>query len=290
MRRHLRGDPRALRRRPDPVERALPGQPPAALVEQQRRSRSGSPRRECGTATDEPGLDGGPRVRAERDQPLLVALADEPQAQRRVAQRAFEVVDVERHDLADAPAGPVQQLGERHVAQLRRRRLRRLAIGPGGRDEALHLLDGQRLRQPPRRLRRCDVAAQVVSGHVLDRPEPVQPPHGGKHAGDARGRECGLAGGWCPQRGRVQLQRLAGDGARVVDPPRPEPRRVPVEVPPVRRERVDAEPAFDTQVVDVRGHLTPQRVARHARHCAIGGGHVQRGRRGGPRAVEAPTT
>src|SRR4051794_15095927 len=115
VRRHLRRQPCALRRRPQDGPRALPGQRPATDVEEQRAAAhptpTGRPQRRPGA--DQVVLDRLERVRADGDDALLAALAGQPDG----GLPPVEIVDGQPDRLGDARPGAVEQLEQRAVAQ-----------------------------------------------------------------------------------------------------------------------------------------------------------------------------
>ncbi len=102
---------------------------------------------------------------AHRDQPLAIALADDPDEP--AVER--QLLDVEPERLADPEAGGVEQLEERPSAEIGRRL-----------EQPIDLIDGQRLRQQAGLAWQVDVLGDVDADQPLPETEAVE-------AADARG-------------------------------------------------------------------------------------------------------
>ena len=178
-----------------------------------------------------------------------------------------EVVDRAADRLGDPRAGAVEELQQRPVAQ----RQRLVAVGRRASSRA-HLVDVERLGQPPRRRRRLDVAGR--------RRRPTRPSRAAKRcrprtALTARAADAADSGGWSasPSRSRA---RYAGDVALARPrrarrrPAAGQRRRVAVQVAPVRRERVAGQPALDREVVEVGPHDRRHSGQRQLRRRALG--------------------
>src|SRR5690348_17811340 len=111
MRRDVALQPGPLRGAAERVPGALPGEAGTPLVEEQGGGAS-SGRRQDGSRSDQVGVEGGHRIRAQGDEPLLVALAEQPDTRRLVE---VDVVDVEADRLGDAGARAVEHLEEGSV-------------------------------------------------------------------------------------------------------------------------------------------------------------------------------
>ena len=172
---------------------ALPRQPPAAGVEEDRRGAAAATR-QLGPPAHQVGVQRGDRRSADRHQPLLAALA----AQQHRPRLGVDVVDVEADGLGDPRAGRVQQLEQRAVAQ-RQRPVGR-AVAAGALQQRQHLVDGQALGQPPARRRRLDRPRDVECGEALGRGEPVQPADRDQRAGRRHRRQRGGSASGSPRR------------------------------------------------------------------------------------------
>ena len=118
------------------------------------------------------------RVPADRDDPLLVALAhaaDEPVLE-------IDAAPLEPDRLADAQARAVEELDERMIAPGPRSR------PVGGRDQTLDLSRRERARQLPAAAWEVDVSGRVVRSDAEERQVAVEGPCGGGAPGDRRGR------------------------------------------------------------------------------------------------------
>ena len=98
------------------------------------------------------------RFGQERHHTLLVAFPHTTQ----LAGLQVEIVERDLGHLADAHAGGVEHLQQRHIAQ----RLRRRAVLQRLRDQAGHFLRGQRVRELLLDLRRVELFRRVVVDHV----------------------------------------------------------------------------------------------------------------------------
>ena len=161
----------------------------AAGVEEQRPRRT--PRRPGGQrrpGPDEVVLDGPQRVAADRDDPLLAALAGQPH--RRPA--AVEVVDGEPDRLGDARAGAVQQLEQRPVAQ-RARALDRPAASSSAttaRPGSPWAAGAPARAAAPRRRRRRSPARRAARTGAARAPRPPPAPPRTPTAAGGRRRPC----------------------------------------------------------------------------------------------------
>ena len=207
-----------------------------------------------------PAADPVERDVADRDEPLLVALADDPDE----GTVDRQVVAIESDRLADPESGGIQQLEERPVAQ-RGRGQRRRAVGArravagrqlgrvtaGRLQEALGLVDGQGLGQQPLRAGQVEVGRDVDGDEPLAVGEAVEALERGRPAPQAARREPGVA---TPSpagpRGEVVDGRVGrARPSRATDPAR---RREVVQVAAIRADRRRGEAAFDVQVGQVR--------------------------------------
>jgi len=243
---------------------ALPGQAPAAGVEEDRR---GTPHRrpgQGGPGPDQVGLHGAHGVASHRHYPVLAPLADQPH--HRILGVQLEFVDIEAGRLGDPGPGPVKELEQRPVPQLARVDTGR---GPGGRgvwagasrgEQAFDLGEGDRLGQPPGRRGRRDVSRGVQFGQALRDRERVQPAdrdHGPGGRTDRKRRVLLIA---LPQRGEELRHVGGGDitqpGRAVVG----QHRNVPEQVPAVGLDRVRRQPALHHQVLQVAAERGRQRL------------------------------
>src|SRR5690606_28152527 len=146
--------------------RALPRQPPPTGVEEERGRaalraaavlpaplgrRPPTTRAQHPTRPDPIGLDGGRGVRTDRAPPPPAALAAQQDLAAVPLGVQVQIVDVEPDRLGDAGAGAVEELERRLVAESERRVAR-----AGDVQDALHLVDRERLRQPSWRRGRAD--------------------------------------------------------------------------------------------------------------------------------------
>ena len=146
----LRLEAGVRRQPPQDQERAGAGERAALGVEEELRP---VPAVEVRAAAGEVAPQRFDRLAADRDDPLLAALADRGRAAGRGRRRP-----VEADRLADAQARAVEQLDERAVAERARRR-------PGrGVDQALGLAGRERARQRVVRARQLELRGRVVVG------------------------------------------------------------------------------------------------------------------------------
>ena len=136
---------------------------------------------------------------ADRHEPLLVALADDPHE----GAVDREVLAVEADRLADPQARGVQELEQGPVAQgvtgaVPAGSSRRL-VAAGGLQQALDLVDGQRLGQQPGRSRQVEVGRDVDADQALAVGEPVEALERGRAAPKAARGEAGVAAAAAPR-------------------------------------------------------------------------------------------
>ena len=175
-------DPGALGDRLQDEPRVLPAEPAAASTEEQRRRRRAL-LAEDGPAAHEPGVERTARKAPHGHEPLLVALAGDAH------DVLLHVVDVERDELGDAGAGRIEELEQRTIAQLRRRRVDSPACSL---DERRHLVDADRFGQPLRQLRRPVVGRDILGREPLLDQVAMQPPNRAQMPCDARGRQLAI--------------------------------------------------------------------------------------------------
>ena len=187
----------------------LTGQAPAAIAEEQRaaalrRHVAGS--QQCRSRLRQPAPEPVERHVADRNEPLAVALADDPHEA--TVQRELLAVEAER--LADPQARGVEELEERSGAEVRR-----------GLEEPFDLRDGEGLRQEPRLARQVDVLGDVDSDEPLAEREPVEAADARRPPPQARGGEARVARpaafrprGQVAERGVLAAGPLAGGAAR----------------------------------------------------------------------------
>ena len=237
---------------------ALTGEAAATGVEEDRwAGRHAAGRRsEGGPGPDQVRLERPHGVAADRHHPVLAALADQPH-HRVNAQLQF--VDIEPGRLGDARSGPVEELQQRPVPQRPGVRGHIVRARAGRIEQAFHLLQGDRLGQPPGRRRRRDLASRVRVGEALGDRECVQAPdrdHGPRCRTDRQGRVLGVA---LAQRG----EELGHVGRGYVTQPGlaavGQHRAVPAQVPPVGFDRVRRQPPLHDQVLQVAADRVRQR-------------------------------
>jgi hypothetical protein len=261
VRRHRRRHAGSLGRLDQDRPRALPGQPPAPGVEEQRRS---SP-----PGTDQlrsrAGEVGGHRVAGiatHGDDPLLAALA----VQQHGAVDLVEVVDVETDRLGDAGAGAVQQLQQRAVTQREHR-----AGRARGLEDRLDVRERQRLGEPLGRRGRLDRRCRVGLRQAVGHREAVEPPHGDDGARGRRRAEGRVGRAPLPQADQERRYRRLGDGVQVVDALTAQELVVAGQVTPVGAERVGRQSALDRQVVEIGADRAVQpRPGAHPRTVSRG--------------------
>ena len=194
----------------DHPEDADPGEPPATGVEEDRLGVAPAPpllRLEQRPAlAGEPVRQGSAGQAAERDDALLVALAEDAE-QRQVGglDRAGHVAEVQADDLADPGPGAVEHLEEGPVAQDKGTRADDRAEQP------VRLLLAQRLGQQVGDRDGRQVEGGVVPPQALFDQEPVEAPHARERPGDGRrtvGR--GAARPGAPPRRRTSPRRCRG--------------------------------------------------------------------------------
>ncbi len=181
--------PAALRSGLDDAEALLPGEPPAAVADEQRPSpirRHVADRQERRPALRQPPVQPVERHVADRHEPLAVALADDPDE----CPVDRQLLHVEPERLADPQPGRVEELEERPAAEIRRRL-----------EEPVDLVDRERLREQPGLARQVDVLGDVDADQPLAEREAVE-------AADAR---------------RTSAERGRGE-ARIVRPAAARPR------------------------------------------------------------------
>ncbi len=163
---------------------ALPGQAPAAGVQEHRR---GDRDPACtggqgGPGPDQVGLQGSHRVTADRDDPLLAALPGQPDHRVHGGHGVHgggvqvQFVHVQAGRFGDPGPGPVQELEQGPVPQHPRVSGRIVGTGAGGGEQAFHLGQGDRLGQAPRRRRRLHVTGRIGLGQALRGRERMQAP------------------------------------------------------------------------------------------------------------------
>src|SRR5437588_4464250 len=172
----LRLEPRASREPPQDEERARARERAALRVQEE--LGPVAPVEERTTAGEVAAQRLG-RLAADRDDPLLVALAeaaDEPVLE-------VDAAPLERHRLRDAQARAVEELGERAVAEVARLRA-------GGRlDEPLGLRRRERARKPARAARKVEVGGRIVAARAEERLVAEERAQRRRAPRDRRGRE-----------------------------------------------------------------------------------------------------
>ena len=175
-------EPRPLRRRGHGRPGRLPREPRAPIPEEQR---SAADRRHVTTVQErrpwslEPGDEPVQGDLADRDEALLVALADD--AHERPVER--QVLAIEADGLAHPQAGRVEQLEQRPVAH---------ATLGGSLQQALHLADIERVGQAPALAGQVQVGRDVDVDEALAEREPVEALECGRATPEAGRGEAGL--------------------------------------------------------------------------------------------------
>ncbi len=191
---------------------------------------------EAGARALEPGHEPIEGHLADRDQSLLVALADDPDE--RTVER--EILAVEPDRLADPQAGGIQQLEQRPIADPTLRR---------SLQQAFHLADIERVRQASALTGQVEVRRDVHVDEALTEGEAVEALERGRAPTQARRGQAGLAATTTLRPvGEIAHGRVGGPGPRGVIA------KGPPEVPQIAAVCLDGrrrQPAFHVQVGQV---------------------------------------
>jgi hypothetical protein len=179
------------------------------------------------------------------------ALARPGQARTLRGGAQLQLVDVESGRLGNACPGAVQELEQRAVPQQPGLRGQVIGAGTGRVEQALHVLDGDRLGQPPGRRGRLYLAGRVGTGQALGHRERVQAADRDDGPGGRADRQCRVLGVPLTQRGEEVGHVRRGDLAQPGLSPAGQGRGVPVQVAPVGLHRAGRQPALHDQVLQV---------------------------------------
>ncbi len=250
VRAHLLLDPSRGRVLLEDAGAPLAGEPPAAQVQEHRRTRPS--RGDLRPNPREVRAHRVTRVPADRDVAFLAPLPEDAHA----PLLEVDVVHVEPDELRDPKAAGVERLEDGPVAHALRRRV-------GMFQHARDVVDRQGPGQRARKLRADDGGRRVLGRLPFPQLEPVEGPDRRQRTHDRRrpvpspvamrrGRD----------RGDVRRHRASVHLPSVRDPALPKERHVPPQIPPVRGHRVRGEPALDREVIQEPLDLLREGVAR----------------------------
>ena len=181
---------------------------------------------------------------AQRNDSLLVALADQSKSRAGVGTYPAQIVDIELTDLADPCAGAVEQLEQCPIPQPLN------GGGVAGGEQGLHLRDAERLGKPLRRACRGDGLGDVVAHPSLDEGEFVQIAHSHDGTRHRRGGESPL-GKVTGELGDVR----AGGSGQIVHATIGQELGILGQVTTIGRDGVVGQATFHDQMLQVVTHL-----------------------------------
>ena len=162
------------------AERLLASHPPPPIAEEERAAALGchvAEGEETRPPVRDPANEPVERDVADGHEPFLVALSDDPDE----AAVERDILQIETERLADPQSGRVQELEEGPSAQVR-----------GGFQEALHLIDRERLWQQARLARQVDVLGDIDRDQSLPEREAVEAADARRPSSEGRRGETGI--------------------------------------------------------------------------------------------------
>ncbi len=246
VRRDRRRDPGPLGRILQHLPGTLPGQAPAAGIEEDPRRAPAAPG-QVRPAPHQVGVERADRGTTDGHQPLLAALA----AQQHRARLGVDVIDVESHGLRDSRPGRVQQLQQRPVAECQR--TVGFAVPACGLEQREHLVESETLGQPATGRGWFHPTGDVECGDALGCGEPVQTADrdhgpGGRNRRQRSHSRLGVA----PAQGDQEVADIGlGHLGQIIDSALGQVLCVAAQVAPVGAQGVGRHAPLDRQVIEV---------------------------------------